>query len=70
MIARCLINRVSAIKWKIPMTIVIKYTQGSGPSEQWFRNCSSIAEAEFKFWSQSRIKQNAKTVIVSIKQLP
>lgn len=50
------------------MTFVIKFTQGSGSTEQWFRNCSSQAEAESKFWSQSHIDKNAQTVIVSVKQ--
>lgn len=52
------------------MTYVIKYTQGSGPTEQWFRNCASEAEALAQFWSQSRIKSNPKTEIVSIRELP
>lgn len=52
------------------MTYVIKYTQGSGPTEQTLRGCSSQAEAEAKFWSQSHIKQNPKTVIVNIRSYP
>lgn len=52
------------------MTYVIKYTQGSGPSEQTLRGHSSQAEAEAKFWSQSYIKNNPKTVIVSIRSYP
>ncbi|MCT7550951.1 hypothetical protein N5U04_10100 [Aliarcobacter butzleri] len=49
------------------MTYVIKYTQGSGPSSQTIRGCRSQAEAVAKFWSQSYIKQNPKTVVVEIK---
>ena len=52
------------------MTYVIKYTQGSGPNSQTIRGCSSQAEAEAKFWSQSYIKQNPKTVVVEIKSYP
>ncbi len=52
------------------MTVVITYTQGSGPTNQWFRNVGSVAEAERKFWSQSHIKQNAKTVISETRTLP
>lgn len=52
------------------MTYVIKYTQGSGPSSQTIRGCSSQAEAEAKFWSQPSVKQNPKTVIVEIRSYP
>jgi hypothetical protein len=52
------------------MTYVIKYTQGSGPSSQTIRGCSSQVEAVAKFWSQSYIKQNPKTVVVEIKSYP
>jgi hypothetical protein len=53
-----------------PMTYVITYTQGSGPSSQTIRGCSSQAEAEAKFWSHPSIKQNPKTVIVEIRSYP
>jgi|GEM_PF-6738524 len=53
-----------------PMTYVIKYTQGSGPSSQTIRGCSSQTEAEAKFWSHSTIKQNPKTKIVEISSYP
>ena len=52
------------------LTYVIKYTQGSGPCSQTIRGCSSQTEAEAKFWSQSNIKQNPKTVVVEIKSYP
>lgn len=53
-----------------PMTFVITYTQGSGPTSQTFRGCSSQVEAEAKFQSQSNIKQNPKTVIVNVRSYP
>lgn len=52
------------------MTYVIRYTQGSGPSSQTIRGFSSQAEAVAKFWNQSNIKQNPKTVVVEIKSYP
>ena len=52
------------------MTYVIRYTQGSGPNSQTIRGCSSQAEAEAKFWSQSYIKQNRKTVVIEITSYP
>ncbi len=52
------------------MTYVIKYTQGSGPTEVWIRGCGSQAEAEREFWSRPGIKSNPKTVIVSVRSLP
>jgi hypothetical protein len=53
-----------------PMTYVIKYTQGSGPSSQTIRGCNSQTEAEAKFWSHPSIKQNPKTVIIEIISYP
>ena len=52
------------------MTYVIKYTQGSGPTEKTIRGCKSQAEAEALFWAQSHIKQNPKTVVVEIRSYP
>lgn len=49
------------------MTVVIKFTQGSGPVSQTFRNCSSEAEAKAQFLAQPQIKNNPKTVIVEIR---
>jgi hypothetical protein len=49
------------------MTVVITYSQGSGPTSVTMRGCKSEAEAKAEFLSQSHIKQNPKTVIVSIK---
>jgi hypothetical protein len=54
----------------IPMTYVITYTQGSGPTSQTIRGCSSEAEAVAKFWSHPTTKQNPKNKIVSIRSYP
>ncbi|MBB5358275.1 hypothetical protein HDE76_001481 [Rhodanobacter sp. ANJX3] len=54
----------------VKLTYVITYTQGSGPNQQTIRGCRSQAEAEETFWSQSHIKNNPKTAIVSIKSNP
>ena len=52
------------------MTYLITYTQGSGPNSQTIRGCSSEAEALAQFWSQSYIKNNSKTVVVSVRATP
>lgn len=49
------------------MTYVIKYTQGSGPTEVTLRGYASEAAALAYFWSQSHIKQNSKTEVVNVR---
>jgi hypothetical protein len=52
------------------MTYVITYTQGSGPTDQTIRGCSSETEALAKFWAQPYIKTNPKTKLVRIRSYP
>lgn len=53
-----------------PMTYVITYTQGSGPTSQTLRGCGSQAEAMAKFWSHPAIKLNKQTEIVNVRSYP
>lgn len=48
------------------MTVVIKYTQGSGPTSITLRGCASEADGIAQFWAMSHIKSNSKTAIVSV----
>ena len=52
------------------MTVVITYTQGSGPSTVTYRNMSSEAEAKNKFLNDRYYSANSKTKIEKIVSYP
>ena len=52
------------------MTVVITYTQGSGPSSVTYRNMSSENEAEKKFLNDRFYSANPKTKIEKIESYP